>query len=134
MEVKKARSILALGLYVANLDHNLSPEERELLFKYVGRDSYNKNYAIESCNSFKDICDKYLDKLSLQELDDISRKIREIIQADGIVSLEEENFLRKEWLPYLKKRGLSNPKDTEYYSLVNCKLNLNNYNQETHSI
>lgn len=123
MKVKKAKSVLALGLYVANLDQNLSPEENELLLKYVGRVSYNKNYAIESDKSFKDICDKYLDKLSLQDLSDISRKIAEIIRADGFISSEEEAFLKKEWLPYLKKRCSSYPKDTEHHSLVDLSEN-----------
>lgn len=123
MKVKKAKSVLALGLYVANLDQNLSPEEHELLLKYVGRVFYNKNYAIESDNSFKDICDKYLDKLSRQDLSDISRKIAEIIRADGVVSSEEATFLKKEWLPYLEKRCSSNPTDTEHHYLVDLSEN-----------
>ena len=107
--------VFALAVYVANKDFIISEEEKTTIEKYLGRpDSViNKTVSDELKNicenvpNFQEIRDKYLDEFSNDDLENINLFIMDVINADSIVSAEEDMFLREEWNPYLEQRGIS---------------------------
>lgn len=107
----------ALALHVGSIDGELSDEELDYIIEQLGRpdSQFISDYArskiaeiidgSEWCN-FSWICDEYLDNIddnSLQALDDF---VTDIINADGVFSQEEKIFIRNDWIPYLRGRGI----------------------------
>ena len=126
MDFTKALAIYSLGSYVVNLDYNLLPEENKLLDEYKQK-LVDTNPLVatspffkQPLKSFQVIRESCLSKLSLDDLNDINKKLYEIIKADGVVAPEEEKFLKGEWIPYLKER------ESEYADLDEYGLSYTN--------
>ena len=110
LENKKLKlGVFALACYVAKLDSYFSPEEREEIEKAIGRPDYKwgDSYLSEEFNNimwnemqFNDIVNKYFSDIDKDTINDIDEVIKYIIDADGVVSPEENRFLNGEWADF----------------------------------
>lgn len=106
--------VFALAFYVAKRDGEFSEEEQNTIEKQLGRPDgiANKEIAdvlrviFEHTPTFNEITEKYLNKFALSELEIVDDFIKNIIQADGIISQKEIEFLDYEWVPYMKIRNI----------------------------
>lgn len=110
LENKKLKlGVFALACYVAKLDGYFSPEEQEEIEKAIGRPDYKwegpalseefKN-IMQSKIRFNDIVNKYFSDVDKDTINDIDEVIKYIIDADGVVSPEENRFLNGEWAAF----------------------------------
>lgn len=107
--------IFALAVYVANKDNDFTEEEKSAIERYLGRpDSLvNKNIRdkfkdiYENIPSFNNLKHEYLNEIVNSDLEELTGFVMMIIEADGIISHAEQQFLSYEWEPYLKERGIA---------------------------
>jgi len=105
----------ALAVYVANTDNDFTDEEKNEIECYLGRpdSTLNKNVRAEfmaiynEIPSFSEVKSKYLELFSNSDLKELTDFIKAIINANGVVSPEEQKFLDSQWMPYLKDRGVA---------------------------
>ena len=104
----------ALGIYVAGLDE-IQKEELDVIYRKVGDPNSGivnpdlRDKFIEIYNSnprFTEIEVKYLDVVETEFLEELKEYVHQIIISDQEVSEPERYFLKYEWYPYLKSRGI----------------------------
>ena len=106
--------IFALGMCVAAKDDDIAAEELEEIERYLGRPDNELNHNI--AEELENICDnipefyevksKYLEQFSNDDLKNLNDFVHAIIEADGIISDKEHDFLVYQWNPYLVSRKI----------------------------
>lgn len=106
--------IFALGMCIAAKDDDIADEEIEEIERYLGRPDNELNHNIaeeleDICNNipeFYEVKSKYLEQFSNDDLKNLNDFVNAIIEADGIVSPKEKEFLAYQWRPYLTSRKI----------------------------
>lgn len=109
------KSVLALGICVANIDNVIVDEEKEEIQLMVGQldsslvsEKLKQDYKkiLEEKPNFAKVKREYLINVSDEHLRELDTFVQDIINADGKVTKEEEHFYKDEWIPYMKERGV----------------------------
>lgn len=102
--------VFALGCYIANIDGEFIKEEQAAIEQAVGKpdtswsgigfqDEVHKIMELiqENKMNFNDIVTRYLNDIDRGTFEDLDEVVMSVINADGKVAIEEQNFLDNEW-------------------------------------
>ena len=102
--------VFALGCYIANIDGEFTKEEQAAIEQAVGKpdtswsgigfqDEVHKIMELiqENKMNFNDIVTRYLDDIDRETFEELDEVVMDVINADGKVAREEQDFLNKEW-------------------------------------
>ena len=102
-------SVFALGLYLARLDGE-ADQELDYIESCLADADLSSEAVMQEIDriyqkkqSFLEIRMKYLDKISVAELEYVDSVIKGVIEADGQISEKEQRFYNNTWLPYVRK-------------------------------
>lgn len=107
------KGAFAIGVYVARIDGDISDEEADKITDALGhldspfiepqvKATYKE--ILETTPDFETIKNKYLNCLTVEQLNAIDAFIKDIIKIDSVVEEEEESFYKEQWIPYLNAR------------------------------
>lgn len=106
--------VFALGILIGLSDNELRNEEHAQIKAYLNQDDCTViptvrekfQQILARPLDFTEIKNTYLDCLSNDELIAIDEYVCAIIDADGIFSEGEKNFVKATWNPFLTERGI----------------------------
>lgn len=126
--------------YVANIDGEISMEERIIISEQFGdwnSEANKKIFTVSEINdlqaifngtySFKSLKEKYLDILDLENILVLNKLVKELINCDGVITEKEKNFLDIEWREYIVSR--QNNIEHNYGSNDKCENTSDYYNK-----
>lgn len=108
-------SVFALGSYIAKVDHDFSKDELKLIEDILGKENiswenpklqFEFKRLIGEELPFYVVKDDYLEKLDKPTLEELDELVRKIIMADGVYEENEKYFYEYEWMPYLQQKGI----------------------------
>lgn len=102
--------VFALGCYIAYIDGEFTKEEQAAIEQAVGKpdtswsgiefqDEVHKIMELiqENKMNFNDIVIRYLDDIDRETFEELDEVVMDVINADGKVAREEQDFLNNEW-------------------------------------
>lgn len=102
--------VFALGCYIANIDGEFTQEEQAAIAQAIGRpdtswtdvglqEEFHRimEEIYDHKMNFNDIKEKYLNDIDRGTFEDLDEVVMSVINADGKVAIEEQNFLDNEW-------------------------------------
>lgn len=102
--------VFALCCYIANIDGEFTQEEQAAIAQAIGRPdtSWTEVGLQEEFHrimeeiydhkmNFNDIKEKYLNDIDRGTFEDLDEVVMSVINADGKIAIEEQNFLNNEW-------------------------------------
>ena len=100
--------VFAMGVYVARLDGE-ADEEMAFIENFIGHEKLRSEgirNEIQTINAHKytfyEIKVRYLDKVSVSEIEVFDEIITGVMNADGTISEKERQFYETTWKPYVR--------------------------------